>query len=78
MLFRSISLAIASFPITNKSPSGVARILTSEGGITDPIVLAAALLHDTVEDTNTTIEEIEQEFGREVSSCYRRTWKFWR
>ncbi|KAF8358657.1 hypothetical protein PRIPAC_93652 [Pristionchus pacificus] len=47
-------------------PVGVARILTSEGGITDPIVLAAAILHDTVEDTNTTIDEIEQEFGREI------------
>ena len=26
-------------------------------------VIAAALLHDTVEDTDTTIEEIEEEFG---------------
>ena len=29
-------------------------------------VIAAALLHDTVEDTDTTIEDIEQEFGKEV------------
>ena len=39
-------------------PIGVANILTSEGKVTDPIVLQAALLHDTVEDTDTTIEEI--------------------
>ena len=29
-------------------------------------MLAAAWLHDTVEDTNTTIDEIEQEFGFKV------------
>ena len=36
------------------------------GGVTDPVVLQAALLHDTVEDTETTFEEIEAEFGKEV------------
>lgn len=46
--------------------SGVAQILSSEGGIADSIVLAAAYLHDTVEDTDATIEDIEKEFGREV------------
>ena len=30
-------------------------------------VFQAALLHDTVEDTNTTIEEIAQEFGQTVA-----------
>lgn len=30
-------------------------------------VLSAALLHDTLEDTETTLEEIRQEFGEEVS-----------
>ena len=34
-------------------PIGVANILANEGGIDDPIVLQAALLHDTVEDTDT-------------------------
>ncbi len=29
----------------------------------DPNVLAAALLHDTVEDTDTTREELREEFG---------------
>ncbi|KAF8370721.1 hypothetical protein PRIPAC_77150 [Pristionchus pacificus] len=47
-------------------PIGVAQILSSEGGITDPIVLAAAYLHDTVEDTDTAMEDIEKEFGTEV------------
>lgn len=33
----------------------------------DREILAAAALHDTVEDTDTTIEEIEAEFGRRVA-----------
>ena len=32
----------------------------------DPELLAAAVLHDTVEDTNTTIEDIRKEFGDRV------------
>ena len=35
-------------------------------GVVDPEVLAAALLHDTVEDTIATPEEIEAEFGLRV------------
>ncbi len=31
-------------------------------------ILQAALLHDTVEDTHTTIEEIEDAFGPRVAS----------
>jgi (p)ppGpp synthase/HD superfamily hydrolase len=33
-----------------------------------PEMVAAALLHDTVEDTGKTIEEIEQLFGKQVAS----------
>ncbi|MBQ0084375.1 MAG: bifunctional (p)ppGpp synthetase/guanosine-3',5'-bis(diphosphate) 3'-pyrophosphohydrolase [Clostridiales bacterium] len=33
----------------------------------DRELLAAAVLHDTVEDTDTTLEEIEEHFGRRVS-----------
>ncbi|XP_038164411.1 guanosine-3',5'-bis(diphosphate) 3'-pyrophosphohydrolase MESH1 [Cyprinodon tularosa] len=44
-------------------PIGVARILSYEGGVTDVEVLQAALLHDTVEDTDTTLEELEAKFG---------------
>ena len=47
-------------------PIGVANILSQEAGIEDLEVLQAALLHDTVEDTETTFEEIEDNFGREV------------
>ena len=34
--------------------------------MTDADVLAAALLHDTIEDTETTADEIEAQFGRRV------------
>lgn len=47
--------------------SGVANILVEEGNVDDPDVLVAALLHDTVEDTDTTFEEIEKKFGKKVS-----------
>ncbi|KAM7039225.1 guanosine-3',5'-bis(diphosphate) 3'-pyrophosphohydrolase MESH1 [Acridotheres tristis] len=47
-------------------PIGVARILAHEAGVTDIVVLQAALLHDTVEDTDTTFSEIEEWFGAEV------------
>ncbi|XP_026793559.3 guanosine-3',5'-bis(diphosphate) 3'-pyrophosphohydrolase MESH1 isoform X2 [Pangasianodon hypophthalmus] len=48
-------------------PIGVARILSHEGGITDIEVLQAALLHDTIEDTDTTFEELEAMFGNKVA-----------
>jgi len=34
-------------------------------------VLEAAVLHDTVEDTETTFEELEAEFGEHVASIVR-------
>lgn len=52
-------------------PIGVAFILTSEGKITDQNVLQAAILHDTVEDTDTTFEEIEINFGPKITSIVR-------
>ncbi|XP_041649055.1 guanosine-3',5'-bis(diphosphate) 3'-pyrophosphohydrolase MESH1 [Cheilinus undulatus] len=48
-------------------PIGVARILSHEAGVTDIEVLQAALLHDTVEDTDTTPEELEAKFGPTVA-----------
>ncbi|MFP3942438.1 MAG: HD domain-containing protein [Alphaproteobacteria bacterium] len=33
----------------------------------DPELVAAALLHDSVEDTHATLEEIEREFGPEIA-----------
>lgn len=49
-------------------PIGVAYILSEEANIHDLVVLMAALLHDTVEDTNTTFSEIEEQFGEEVKT----------
>jgi len=44
----------------------VANILIQEGGVEDLEVIQAALLHDTVEDTDTTFEELEEAFGKTV------------
>lgn len=48
-------------------PIALARILVVEGGIEDPVVIAAALLHDTIEDCNVTQAELEAQFGAEVA-----------
>ena len=47
-------------------PIGVAHVLVKEGGVEDEITLIAALLHDTIEDTGATLEEIEEKFGKAV------------
>ncbi|MCI0417965.1 MAG: HD domain-containing protein [Acidobacteria bacterium] len=44
----------------------VAEILSRVGGIEDLATLQAAILHDTIEDTQTTGEEIEARFDAEV------------
>lgn len=44
------------------------RILFEECKISDEVILAAVLLHDTLEDTETTREELEREFGSEITS----------
>jgi guanosine-3',5'-bis(diphosphate) 3'-pyrophosphohydrolase len=48
-------------------PIGLARILCVEGGITDTKVICAALLHDTIEDTETTAEELQAHFGKRIT-----------
>jgi guanosine-3',5'-bis(diphosphate) 3'-pyrophosphohydrolase len=48
-------------------PLALAEVLSSEGKVSDPVVLAAALLHDTLEDTETTVEELTGAFGRQVA-----------
>ena len=48
-------------------PIALADLLVNEGGVTDVEVLCAALLHDTIEDTETTPQELEREFGRKVA-----------
>jgi guanosine-3',5'-bis(diphosphate) 3'-pyrophosphohydrolase len=47
-------------------PIEVAHVLAGEGGVTDLTTLVAAILHDTIEDTCTTPEELETAFGPEV------------
>ncbi|HZQ62409.1 MAG TPA: HD domain-containing protein [Casimicrobiaceae bacterium] len=42
-------------------------ILLQREGISDPVTLCAALLHDTIEDTETTAEELRAAFGPEVA-----------
>ena len=49
-------------------PLEVANILANIGGVTDPEILMAAILHDTIEDTETTAEEITGLFGERVCS----------
>lgn len=49
-------------------PIGVANILANEGDVTDLDVLLAAILHDTVEDTDTSFEEIEEHFGADIKN----------
>lgn len=49
-------------------PIALADLLANEGGIDDPVVLCAALLHDTIEDTQTTAEELRTVFGDEIAS----------
>ena len=45
-------------------PIAVAGLLRDLGG--SPVMIAAGFLHDVVEDTEVTIEEIEDRFGEEV------------
>ena len=48
-------------------PIALADVLVNEGGVSDVEVLCAALLHDTVEDTATTHEELVDAFGARVA-----------
>jgi len=48
-------------------PIALADVLVNEGGVSDVEVLCAALLHDTVEDTATTPEELVDAFGPRVA-----------
>jgi guanosine-3',5'-bis(diphosphate) 3'-pyrophosphohydrolase len=49
-------------------PLALAHLLWQEAGVHDPIVIAAALLHDTIEDTRTKRAELARNFGTEVAS----------
>jgi len=56
----------AASPYINH-PIALADVLVNEGGVTDVEVLCAALLHDTVEDTDTTHEELANAFGSRIA-----------
>jgi guanosine-3',5'-bis(diphosphate) 3'-pyrophosphohydrolase len=49
-------------------PIAVALILAAEGGVADEALLMAAVLHDTVEDTTTTLTELTEHFGADVAN----------
>ncbi len=57
----------AASPYINH-PIALVDVLVNEGGVTDAVVLCAAVLHDTIEDTETTADEIAQAFGERVAS----------
>lgn len=48
-------------------PIGLANLLANEAGIEDERVLMAAILHDTLEDTETSEQELLREFGKEIA-----------
>ena len=52
-------------------PIAVARILGHDGRVHDPEVIAAALLHDTLEDTRTSAGELRRRFGPRIAAMVR-------
>ena len=56
----------AASPYINH-PIALANVLWHEGGVHDPGVICAALLHDTIEDTQTTAEELRDAFGARIT-----------
>jgi GTP diphosphokinase / guanosine-3',5'-bis(diphosphate) 3'-diphosphatase len=57
----------AASPYINH-PIALIEVLCNEAGITQPEVLCAALLHDTIEDTETTAEELAAAFGSGIAA----------
>jgi guanosine-3',5'-bis(diphosphate) 3'-pyrophosphohydrolase len=51
-------------------PIAVAAVL-AEAGVVDESLLVAAVLHDTIEDTNTSYAELETAFGSRVAGLVR-------
>lgn len=48
-------------------PLEVADLLATVGKIDDEDILAAGLLHDTVEDSHATLDELSERFGKRVA-----------
>lgn len=57
----------AASPYINH-PIALANVLANTGRIDDPVVLSAAVLHDTIEDTATTHGELESLFGPQIAA----------
>lgn len=57
---------LGSSPYINH-PIALASILANEVDVADPDVLCAALLHDTIEDTQTTATELRAAFGERIA-----------
>ena len=49
-------------------PIELVNVLVNEGGVMSWDVLCAALLHDVIEDTQTTEEELVTKFGKKVAA----------
>ena len=47
-------------------PIDLANVLCNEGNVDDEITLCAAVLHDTIEDTETTKAELRRTFGDDI------------
>jgi GTP pyrophosphokinase len=45
----------------------VVDVLVNGVGVTDRVLLAAGMLHDTVEDTDTALDEVAERFGADVA-----------
>ncbi len=56
-----------SIPYINH-PIGVADLIVRVAGVEDVRVIQAALLHDVVEDTSATVDDIQKKFGDEVAT----------
>lgn len=48
-------------------PIDVAELLWKEAKVRDPVTIAGALLHDTIEDTDTSYDKIKDLFGKDVA-----------
>lgn len=49
-------------------PIALVDVLANEGNVTDIETLCAAALHDTIEDTATTADELKSIFGEKITS----------
>ena len=63
---------IAASPYINH-PIALANVLANEDWVTNLTALCAAVLHDTVEDTDTTEQELAERFGSDITSVVVRS-----